>query len=226
MNSLIQQPGHLLASSEALENLQSKHEASILVFSDSHGDRTRVRHIMADYGSHCDACIFCGDGIGDLCYTLTQLSQTQEGQQMLPPVIGFVQGNGDPPLFPASFEQAGTQQDLTVPAAVCLKAAQHTLLAVHGHIQGAYYSTDSLRQEAKKHSADIVLYGHTHMAKEEMTAPRTINPGSCSRPRGGMPPSIAVLNITAKNNSITTTFFKISPDGGYTPFLPDCTPIW
>ena len=199
MNSLIQQPGHLLASSEALENLQSKHEASILVFSDSHGDRTRVRRIMADYGSHCDACIFCGDGIGDLCYTLTQLSQIQEGQQMLPPVIGFVQGNGDPPLFPASFEQAGTQQDLTVPAAVCLKAAQHTLLAVHGH---------------------------THMAKEEMTAPRTINPGSCSRPRGGMPPSIAVLNITAKNNSITTTFFKISPDGGYTPFLPDCTPIW
>lgn len=45
---------------------------------------------------------------------------------------------------------------------------------------------------------DVAIYGHTHMPSIEREALfniLTVNPGSASKPRGGTPPSVAILTL-------------------------------
>ncbi len=68
----------------------------------------------------------------------------------------------------------------------------------HGHNHSVKYGTERLLEAAKKNNYDIVLYGHTHVAKilyEDGIY--IVNPGSCSSPREGKP-SYAVIDITDK----------------------------
>lgn len=46
--------------------------------------------------------------------------------------------------------------------------------------------------------AKVVLHGHTHVPRDEVRGGvRWLNPGSASRPRGGLPPSFAWLEVAA-----------------------------
>lgn len=71
------------------------------------------------------------------------------------------------------------------------------ILYTHGHTYGVKYGTDRLIESAKNNAYDIVLYGHTHISKilyEDGIY--IVNPGSCSKPRDGLRPSYAVIDIT------------------------------
>jgi len=45
---------------------------------------------------------------------------------------------------------------------------------------------------------DVVLHGHTHVARDERVAGvRFLNPGCVTRPNRGAPPSVAILEVAA-----------------------------
>ncbi len=66
----------------------------------------------------------------------------------------------------------------------------------HGHLHSVKYGIARLSEAAKNNRYDIVLYGHTHIAKilyEDGIY--FVNPGSCSNAREGRN-SYAVIDIT------------------------------
>lgn len=68
----------------------------------------------------------------------------------------------------------------------------------HGHRYGVYYSREGLWEVAIQKEAKIVLYGHTHVFRDEMIGGiRFINPGSPTLPRGGGLPSYAILDLAS-----------------------------
>ena len=68
----------------------------------------------------------------------------------------------------------------------------------HGHKYGVKITLDRLVQEAKRRDCDIVLYGHTHVAKiKEAEGVLLINPGSFRYPVGeGGSYAYLVVNAT------------------------------
>lgn len=66
----------------------------------------------------------------------------------------------------------------------------------HGHTFSVKYGMERLYAEAERQSADLVLYGHTHIAKTEYAdGVYFVNPGSlCSGRDGGT--SYAIVDIT------------------------------
>ena len=66
----------------------------------------------------------------------------------------------------------------------------------HGHTFNVKSGTERLLQKAREENYNIVLYGHTHIAKTLYAdGIHIVNPGSCSSPREGKP-SYAVIDIT------------------------------
>lgn len=56
---------------------------------------------------------------------------------------------------------------------------------------------------------DILLHGHTHVARDEMRgAVRFLNPGCVTRPNRGSPPSVAHLEISA-SGAISWTLARL-----------------
>lgn len=61
-----------------------------------------------------------------------------------------------------------------------------TIYYTHGHLQRVHSNLSALVVEAKRCNADIVLFGHTHIASaQEIDGVHFFNPGSASRPRKG-----------------------------------------
>ena len=70
------------------------------------------------------------------------------------------------------------------------------IFLTHGADLGVKYSIGPAVSEARKFGADILLYGHTHIAYVGYEDGLYImNPGSCARPRKGAP-SYGVIDIT------------------------------
>lgn len=68
----------------------------------------------------------------------------------------------------------------------------------HGHTYNVKSGVDKLLQAARDNNYNIVLYGHTHIAKTLYAdGIHIVNPGSCLSPREGKP-SYAVIDITDK----------------------------
>lgn len=70
------------------------------------------------------------------------------------------------------------------------------VLATHGH--GFYIDAgvDDLLAIAKEKSCDIVMYGHTHVYRDEVIdGVRFLNPGSITFPRKGEPPTYMVMTF-------------------------------
>ncbi len=77
----------------------------------------------------------------------------------------------------------------------------------HGHRYSVKYGTQMLYEIAKNVGADLALYGHTHIAKEEYCdGIYMINPGALSHSREGGP-GYAIVDVTEKG--IVTTFIKL-----------------
>lgn len=66
--------------------------------------------------------------------------------------------------------------------------AGRTFYVTHGHV---YHEEHMPPMKA----GDILVYGHTHLPKAEAKGPYyVLNPGSVSIPKGGNPPSYAILD--------------------------------
>ena len=74
--------------------------------------------------------------------------------------------------------------------------AGHTILLTHGHLFGVNFGLHNLQQAALDVGADIVVYGHTHVAVEKRIGDVLIlNPGSIARPRDAADGSFMVMDL-------------------------------
>ncbi len=86
-----------------------------------------------------------------------------------------------------------------------LEIANKKLLLVHGHKFKVQKSLMKLLRRAMDLDVDIVLYGHTHIAKVDRAGELYLfNPGSIKNPRSKLVPSYLILEIT--DESIEYTF--------------------
>lgn len=143
----------------------------ILVFSDTHGDKnTMYRAVMAH--SDADVVIHCGDGESEIEYIKTAF-----------PSKAFynVKGNCD---WGSSLD---VQLELTLEG--------KRLLITHGHAYNVKWGRQNLISAALEKKADIVLYGHTHIAENEYVDGMCVmNPGSCC----GYGATYGIIEITNK----------------------------
>lgn len=213
MLELTQKNNGLIGSNESINILANKNSARILVISDSHGYPNILFQILKRYSSGCDALFFLGDGIADIASILEKAHTDKDFKQILPPVLALVQGNNDSGTYPLSYK---LQENLSTeffsffaPTKQIVSVCNKNLLLTHGHSQSVYYGNKSLLEEAEFYDAKAVFFGHTHIPYEEKNKNvYLINPGSCSIPRGGNPPSFAISTI--EKGFIDTAFIQFS----------------
>jgi len=220
MNSLIQQLNLLIGNTQAMESLAQKDEATVLIVSDSHGQYYRLLDITSAFGTQCDAMIFCGDGCGDMIYLLEEAAADREFAEKVPSVIGLVEGNNDSDSYSFALNSE-TINRIRCPLRNTMKVCGHNIFFTHGHRCSLFYGSDELVEMSKTENADVVLFGHTHIACSELKAPKinVINPGSISLPRSGQPPCFATLRLKKNSSFADVTFYQITARG-YIPFIP------
>jgi hypothetical protein len=135
----------------------------VIILSDIHNNTASLRKIDGIL-TESDYVIFLGDGISAL-YPYKNLL----GDRLI-----MVKGNCD--IFSQLSEEVVTEID------------GFKIFITHGHKYHVKEYLDDLMQKAKETDADIVLYGHTHVAYTDYIDGRTvINPGSLGNPRMGNP---------------------------------------
>ncbi|MFB6282418.1 MAG: YfcE family phosphodiesterase [Halobacteria archaeon] len=92
-----------------------------------------------------------------------------------------VYGNSDPPELSEKLDRR-----------VCFEVSGIRFLVLHGHRIG---SNQELGYLAAQENADVLIRGHSHRPRAVERNALLINPGSPTRPRGGYPPSFAVLEV-------------------------------
>jgi putative phosphoesterase len=232
MITLKQLEHNLLGAEKDIAGLAAGKSARILVISDTHGRKDLFRSIVEKEGPACNALVFCGDGAGDFAACMDMAATDGAFAACVPSVAAFVKGNGDSDRFPVCFNPGNEDVkevccELTIPRRQTLSAAGHTVCIVHGHEQGVYYGTTALTEEAGTAGADIILYGHTHIACEIRSRIYMVNPGSTSHPRAGTPPSFAVLEL--EESCVNTVFFRIEATlqgVRFIPFMPKKAYLW
>ena len=130
---------------------------TIIVMSDSHGDRQIVEEIKNRYQGKVEAIFHNGDS------ELEADDSVWQGLEV-------VQGNCDWAAFPEH---------------IVLKIGDVTVAQTHGHLFGINYGWTRLDYWAEEQAADICLYGHLHVpAVEVRDGILFLNPGSVTNPRG------------------------------------------
>lgn len=145
----------------------------IVAFSDSHRHPKSVRQLFEQTYLTTDLYIFLGDSEGDL-----------EGIQALYPnkTILSVAGNCD----------YLSSDPLVAVTEICGKK----IVCCHGHMQHVGFGLEGLRKLASDNDAKMVLFGHTHERRCEYSdGVYYINPGSLGKPRDGLAPSYAAIDI-------------------------------
>ena len=221
MNALTQIPSDLIASPEDAAALEKAAKVRILIVSDSHGNSAVLTEIIRRFCSDVDLLIHCGDGSADLLPSFQQAAKTPRIAETLPPVIAIVQGNGDADCFPLGRSQ-GTYADtfapeepqrlrFHVPKRLCFTAGGKTLFVAHGHGYGVDFDTSQITAAAAPLGADFILHGHTHHPTCIPVPPRglIVNPGSCARPRGGFPPTFALLTYPDGGDPYSVEFIEV-----------------
>jgi hypothetical protein len=78
----------------------------------------------------------------------------------------------------------------------------------HGHLYGVKAGLNRLVQQAKKNEADLVIYGHTHLADvQKIDGITFLNPGSIRYPLSSKGPSFAIADIDAGKKINIHTFY-------------------
>lgn len=138
----------------------------VIVMSDSHGKEGVLDMLLKTY-SDADAYIHCGD---------------IEEESNVHPQLLTVKGNND--LF------------CNHPDSRILTFGKHKVFVVHSHQFVYNKRLEQMANTAKANGCDIVCYGHTHVAADEVVnGVRFINPGSLWRSRDGRGPSYAIMDI-------------------------------
>lgn len=147
----------------------------ILVLSDTHGQLERAENILRRIGGQMDMVFHLGD------YALDAM-ELQRKFPALP--FHLVRGNND-------FSMHSQTPDKKL-----VRAAGKAMLLTHGHKQRVHWNPDTIAYWAEEQGADIVLFGHTHIALwEDSGRVALLNPGSLSLPRDGGLPTFGILTI-------------------------------
>lgn len=118
-----------------------------LVLSDSHGRADLIDQVMEKQLHAPDAVLFLGDGLRDL--------RVLEYQDIC---VRCVRGNCD---FYTSFEGQ------SVPELALVEVGAYRILLMHGHTHGVKGGMDRACAMAAEAHADVLLYGHTHLQRQE-----------------------------------------------------------
>ncbi|MGE5673073.1 MAG: metallophosphoesterase [Mycobacterium leprae] len=150
----------------------------VAVLSDTHGGLDNLHRLSALLGP-VDWLLHAGDHMQD----------AQEiGSRLLvePERVRAVVGNCDYPLR-EPVHQAFPIGDVTV-------------YLTHGHLFGVKQGLERLYYKAKELSADVAIFGHTHVAYQaEWNGVLLLNPGSATAPRPyGQLPSCGLLEIEGR----------------------------
>jgi putative phosphoesterase len=149
---------------------------SILVMSDTHGNKVNIEKALQKYGD-VDCIFHLGDYVRDAEYIRKLTNKS----------VYSVKGNCD---------LNGKQE-------ILLRIEGKSILALHGHQQGVKSSLLQLGLYAAEKDADLVLFGHTHIPVEDFYGDVILyNPGSLGEPRGRKP-SLGVVTIEDGNIKIS-----------------------
>jgi putative phosphoesterase len=222
MNALKQLDNGLFGTPESIAALETKKDITLLILSDSHGQTAVVKNIVKDFGPESDCLIFCGDGISDILEIFNKSLTNVSLAQSIPSVAALIRGNGDSDRYPVKFCPGDNDRkeffhEIKIPRSISFVAGNNKIYLVHGYMQNVYWGLSKLKAEAETAAAAIVLFGHTHLAARAEKGPLYLNPGSCSIPRKGLPPSFALLRYPAGTTEYTATFYEIRSrlTGGY-----------
>lgn len=150
----------------------------ILVISDSHGDTTGVKEIILSV-PRAEVVIHLGDAQADLDVIKSSFPEK---------AFYCVRGNCD---LGSELPNTGT-----------LSLEGKRIFFTHGHLYGVKYGLSQLMEAGADAKADIILYGHTHIADNRYEdGVYVMNPGS-SRGWGA---SYGVIDIE-KGNILTNIF--------------------
>ncbi len=141
----------------------------VIVFSDAHGSKILIERILS-FNPDADYIVSLGDSELPIDYLVDLDIIAIKGNY--PRDGGFV--------YESTLEIEGKKLFLT-----------------HGHKYSVHKTLVKLLKHAMKIECDIVLYGHTHIAKvDKVNDMLVINPGSIKSPRSQVMPSYLILNIT------------------------------
>lgn len=144
-----------------------------IVFSDSHGNYDVLEKIMERHLEDAELFIHLGDGEKEA----ELLSYVYNNKKII-----FVAGNCDWGSEKPTYDLADF--------------GGKKIFLTHGADFGVKYALGPAIAEAKKFGADILLYGHTHVAYVGYEdGLHIMNPGSCARPREGAK-SYGIIDIT------------------------------
>ena len=148
----------------------------ILVISDTHGDKHRMEHVIAN-NQDVDLIIHCGDSELEAAYF-----DNKE--------IQIVRGNCD-------FDEHYPEERI-------LELNQERFLVVHGHKHNVKSTLMPLFYRAKEVEATVVCFGHSHLLGAELQdGILFVNPGSLTNPRGRKEKSYALLEKNDSNWIVT-----------------------
>ncbi len=157
----------------------------IAVFSDSHGKVLRMKDAI--YASRADFIIFLGDGLSDI----EAIEKSDEKRR----IYTYVRGNCD---FYSS----------VVPSVKEFELEGVKFLITHGHTMNVKNGTELLEKYARSRNADIVLYGHTHVADNRYLSGKdgekplyVFNPGSIG---DSLHPTFGFIGV--QNRQIITNY--------------------
>ena len=152
---------------------------TLLVLSDSHSRADRVREVIQSH-RRADTVLFLGDGMRDL-----DLLDADDFSR-----VCAVRGNCDG----FSFLSADT------PTERLLRFGDYTVLMMHGHTHDVKSGLGRAVAYAAERGADVLVFGHTHVAQEQYLPEGTsvggvtlskplyvLNPGSIGKPMGDRP---------------------------------------
>lgn len=154
----------------------------ILVFSDSHGNTSRMISAVADHLPAVDMIVHLGDGVRDIEYVSSRYPEI--------PLVS-IRGNAE------TYSRDRQIIDLGGLRIMC----------IHGHSYSVKEDLTRAAMCAVTEECSLLLFGHTHIPTDTLfTSPderqvRLFNPGSIGK---GYPPTYGVVSI-AKNGSFLTS---------------------
>lgn len=150
-----------------------------LILSDTHGHTRDACLLIEQWHAQIDGVWHLGDHARDLHFLKQQYGHVFQ--------LAFsgVSGNCDPLS--------------STPNQRIFDCEGRRILMCHGHLHHVKSGLTYLRQKAQDVSANIVLFGHTHIPFYlEENGILYLNPGSLTAPRGGSHAGYALLEISGK----------------------------
>jgi len=148
------------------------------VLSDTHGMKKatqKVLEYMSETNKEIDTIIHAGDLVSDAKFI-----------ERLGYKVYCVAGNCDPIGI--------------APAERLIEIEGKKIFLAHGHTYQVKYGVNKLLERAKNLSAEIVIFGHTHIPENlKVAGVLLFNPGSVTLPKQGGPGTFGILEIAGKD---------------------------